>query len=188
MTLVATSAALALALLSGAAEPRTLSVDPAASVLRYHVNHKMHAVDGRSTAIEGKALIGDDGTVRTMVRVPVAAFDSGDANRDANMRETLDAGQHPFVVFKGVTSVPVPAAHGKALPTTLKGELDFHGVKKPVEVPVTVEFAADGSASVRGKLKISLEAFDVERPSLLFVKMDDDCTIDVDLKLKGSGS
>jgi polyisoprenoid-binding protein YceI len=186
MTIVVTSTALALALL--AAEPRTLSLDPAASVVRYHVNHKMHAVDGRSTAIEGKALIGGDGTVRTMVRVPVAGFDSGDANRDSNMRETLDAGQHPYVVFKGVASVPVPVTSGKPLPTTLRGELDFHGVKKPIEVPVTVEFAADGSAAVRGKMTISLDAYDVERPSLLFVKMDDACTIDLDLKLEGSGS
>ena len=123
-----------------------------------------------------------------MVRVPVSSFDSGDANRDSNMRETLDAGQHPFVVFKGVTTVPVPVAPGKAVAASMKGELEFHGVRQPVEVPVTVEFAADGSATVRGSMKISLEAFRIDRPSLLFVKMDDECRIDVDLKLRGSGS
>jgi len=185
MTTLATAVALALL---GAAEPRMLSVDPGASVVRYHVNHKMHAVDGRSTTIEGKALVDGDGTVRAMVRVPITAFDSGDANRDANMRETLEANRHPYVVFKGVTSVATPAAHGKAIPASIRGELDFHGVRKPVEVPVSVEFAADGSAKVRGKLKISLDAFGVERPSLLFVKLDDECVIDLDLALKRSGS
>ena len=186
MTLVAT--ALSLALAAAGAQPRALSVDPGASVVRYHVNHKMHAVDGRSTAIEGKALVDAGGNVRTMIRVPVAGFDSGDANRDSNMRETLDAGQHPYVVFKGVTALAVPAAPGKPISATMKGELDFHGVRKPVEVPVTVEFAADGSATVRGGMTISLDAYQVERPSLLFVKMDDDCLIDLELKLQGSGS
>lgn len=179
--------ALALAVL-GATEARTLSVDPAASSVRFQVNHKLHKVDGRSTAIEGKAVIDAEGKVLAMVRVPVAAFDSGDSNRDAHMRETLDAGRHPFVVFKGVTSLVVPASSGKEIPTSLRGELEFHGVKKPVEVPVSVAFAGDGSVSVKGKLAISLDAFGVERPSLLFVKVDDECTIDVDLKLQGTGS
>lgn len=185
MTLVATAVALALL---GASEPRALSVDPAASAIRFRVHHKMHDVDGRSREIEGKALIDADGSVRTMVRVPVATFDSGDANRDSNMRETLDVGQHPFVVFKGVTRVAQPAAQGKPIPTTLAGELDFHGVRRPVEVPVSVEFGPDGSVTVKGTLTISLEAFKVERPSLLFVKMDDACRVDIDLKLKAAGS
>jgi hypothetical protein len=56
-------------------------------------------------------------------------------------------------------------------------------VKRPVEVPVTAEFAADGSARVKGRLVVSLDAFHVERPSLLMVKLDDACAIDIDLKL-----
>ena len=34
----------------------------------------------------------------------------------------------------------------------LRGELDFHGVKRAIEVPVSVEFEKDGSAKVRGAL------------------------------------
>ena len=70
---------------------------------------------------------------------------------------------------------------------TLRGELDFHGVKRPVEVPVTVQFGTDGSARVQGKLTVSLEAYQIERPSLLLVKLDDACTIAFDLKLGRSG-
>ena len=176
-------AALALTL-SAAAERQTLSVDPAASVVRYHLNHKMHKVDGRSGAVEGKAVIEPDGRVLAMVRIPVATFDSGDANRDANMRETLDAGRYPFVVFKGVSSLVMPVAYGKTAPSTLRGELEFHGVKRPVDVPVSVDFQKDGSAKVHGKLAVSLDSFRVERPSLLFVKVDDQLGIEFDLALK----
>ena len=181
-------AALASALaLASSATPQTLSVDPSATVVRFHVNHKMHAVDGRPSAVEGKAVIEPGGRVLAMVRIPVASFDSGDSNRDAHMRETLHAGKHPFVVFKGVSSLLVPAAHGKAVPMTLEGELDFHGVTRPVAVPVSVEFAPDGSAVVTGRMKVSLEAHRIERPSLLFVKVDDECAIEFSLRMRRDG-
>ena len=125
-----------------------------------------------------------DGKVLAMVRVPVASFDSGDANRDSNMREVLESSRFPFVVLKGTTSLVMPAGAGAAIPTKLEGELEFHGVKQRVEVPATLEFAADGSACVRGHVELSLDAYRIERPSLLMIKLDDLCKIDFDLKLK----
>lgn len=178
----------ALALAASSIAGQTFSVDPGASAIRFHLNHKLHTIEGRSTAIEGKAVVNADGKVLAMVRVPVATFDSGDGNRDANMRETLEAGRHPYVVLKGVTSLPVPAATGTPIAVSLRGELDFHGVKQPVEVPLSVKFAADGTARVTGELKVSLEAFHVERPALLFVKVDDECVVDVELELRRSGT
>jgi polyisoprenoid-binding protein YceI len=182
----ATLAALALLAATGAA-PQVLTLDPAASTVRFHVSHKLHQVDGASKGAEGKAILEADGTVRTMVRIPVQSFDSGDANRDAHMLETLQAGQHPYVVFKGVGSLPSAASGGAPVAVTLRGELDFHGVKRAVEAPVSVQFGADGSARVQGKLTVSLEAYQIERPSLLLVKLDDACTIAFDLKLGRSG-
>src|SRR5512133_2188889 len=179
-----TAALAALFLLSaGTSAQQAYAVDAAQSTIRYHVNHKLHAADGRSSSIEGKAIVQPDGKVLAMVRVPVASFDSGDANRDANMRDTLEAGRFPFVVFKGVTSLVMPAALGKVLPATLQGELEFHGVKQQLQVPATLQFASDGSARGTGNVKLSLDAYHIERPSLLMIKLDDACAIEFDLKL-----
>ncbi len=180
--MTAALAALAL-LLAGSSEPQAYTVVPARSTIRYHVNHKLHAADGRSSSIEGKAIVQADGKVLAMVRVPVATFDSGDANRDSNMRDALEAGRFPFVVFKGVTSLVMPAALGKGIATELKGQLDFHGVTHPVTVPITLQLAPDG-ARVTGKMKLSLDAYRIERPSLLMVKLDDECAIEFDLEMK----
>lgn len=177
------AAALALAL-SAAGERQSLTVDPATSVVRYHLDHKMHKVDGRSSAVEGKAVIEPDGKVLAMIRIPVASFDSGDANRDSNMRETLEAGRYPFVVFKGISSIVMPVAYGHAAPTRLRGELDFHGVKEPIEVPVSIDWQKDGSAKVHGAMTVSLDAHRVERPSLLFIKVDDPLKIQFDLTMR----
>jgi polyisoprenoid-binding protein YceI len=170
---------LALALLvTAGGPPRVLDLDPAASTVRFHVSHKLHQVDGLSRAAEVTHR-----RVRAMVRIPLQSFDSGDANRDAHMLETLQAGRFPNVVFKGVGTVADPSPGGRPAEVTLRGELDFHGVKRAVEVPVTVEFAADGSARVRGTMTVSLEAHQVERPSMLMMTLDDQCTITLDLKL-----
>jgi polyisoprenoid-binding protein YceI len=174
-------AALSLLLAAGA-ERQVLAIEPGASPVRFQLNHKLHQVNGVSRGAEGKAILEPDGQVRTMVRIPVQSFDSGDANRDSHMLEALQAGRHPFVIFKGVGALPHRPA-GSPAELQLRGELEFHGVRRPVEVPVTVELGADGSARVRGRLPVSLEAHGLERPSLLTVKVDDDCAIDFDLRL-----
>lgn len=178
----------ALALLSAAAPgARVLDLDARASTVRFHVEHKLHQVDGVSRGAEGKAVLDADGAVRAMVRVPVQSFDSGDANRDSHMLQALEAGRFPFVVFKGVGSLAGAAPGGRPVELKLRGELEFHGVKRPVEVPVTVELGQDGSARVRGTFTVSLEAHGVERPSLLFVKLEDTCKVAVDLTLGRAG-
>jgi polyisoprenoid-binding protein YceI len=182
------TAALALLPLLLAAAPGagTYDLQPAASSLRYHVEHKLHQVDATSRAAEGKALLDAEGAVRVMVRVPVQSFDSGDANRDSHMLETLEAGRFPYVIFKGVGTL-AGAAPGKPAPLSLRGELEFHGVKRAVTVPVTVELGQDGTARVKGTLTVSLDAHGVERPSLLLVKLEDACTITLDLTLRRAG-
>jgi polyisoprenoid-binding protein YceI len=162
---------------------RTLAVDAGTSTIRFHVVHKFHDIAGTSTRVEGKAVMSEDGTVLAMVRVPVATFDSGEANRDANMREVLEASKYPFVVFKGRAQLG-RGAQPTTGPATMNGEVELHGVKQPVVVPLSVDPSGDGAVRVRGTFDVSLQAHHVERPSLLFVKIDDRCRIDVDLVLR----
>jgi polyisoprenoid-binding protein YceI len=157
--------------------PGTWAVDPSASTLRYGIVHKLHRVDGVSKEVEGKALSRPDGTVLIQVRVPVASFKSGDGNRDEHMLETLNVGSFPFVVFKAI------ARSGEG-PVQLEGELDLHGVKKAYPITVELQPQPDGALRVKGQFDVSLDAHKVERPSLLFIQIDDRCRIDVDLLLR----
>src|SRR5438105_2851771 len=68
--------------------------------LTYRVVHKLHQVVGTSRQLEGRAVIQDDGTGRVQVRARVASFDSGNANRDAHMREATHEPVHPFASVK----------------------------------------------------------------------------------------
>lgn len=183
-----TTALIALLVAATPAVGRIFSADPAKSVVRYHIVHKFHGVSGTSSTIEGKAVLQPDGTVLAMVRVPMASFDSGERNRDADMREAVEARRFPFVVFKGTTRLEgsvLAATQGSTVQAKMEGEVDLHGVKKPVTVPLTIDLSPDGTARARGSFEVSLDAFRIERPSLLFVKIDDACKIDFDLALRG---
>jgi polyisoprenoid-binding protein YceI len=185
--MVVTALVAALVAASPAAS-RSYAVEPSRSAVRYHVVHKLHRVTGASSAIEGKAVLQPEGRVLAMVRVPVGSFDSGERNRDANMREALDARRFPFVVFKGVAQLDGGALAPEGAPAVLEarmeGEVELHGVKRRVTVPLALRLSHGGEAHVRTTFEVSLESFGIERPSLLFVKIGDACRIEVDLALR----
>lgn len=175
-------AMLAAIVLAQSSGPRVFSVDPAHSKLGYQITHKLHRVQGDSSAVEGKVAFLADGRVQVMVRAPVASFHSGDANRDAHMLEVVEAGKFGYVTFKAATRLAVPAAD-KPLELSLAGELEFHGRKRTATIPLKVTFTAPGQLHASGTFDVSLEGYEVERPALLFVKVEDNCRIVLDLAL-----
>jgi len=176
-------ALLALAM-SGAPEAgRTFAVAPG-SVVGYRIVHKLHAVDGVSRAVEGRARILPDGGVQAVVRARVDSFDSGNGNRDAHVREVTEAARYPFVTLKLAGRLPEPAPGPEAVEVLLRGALTFHGRTRAVEVPARVRFETPDLATVEGTLAVSLDAFEVERPSLLFVKVEDRLDVHATLALE----
>jgi polyisoprenoid-binding protein YceI len=179
-----TSSLLALLLAAGLS-PGTLAVDPGASALRFHLDHKLHHVEAETRSVEGRAAVKPDGTVQAMVRAGVAGFRSGDANRDSHMEEVLEAGRFPFVTFRGLSRLGSDLQLPASLP--MDGEVELHGVRRPVHVDLGLERQADGGVRARARFQVSLDAFGIERPSLLFVKVGDACRIEVDLLLRPEG-
>jgi hypothetical protein len=162
--------------------PRTFAVLPG-STLSYHLVHKFHTVTGVSRIIEGKARLLPDGTVQVMVRAPLESFDSGNSNRDEHMLEVTDAARNPYVVLKGVGRVSQPSSFPSEVALRLQGELTLK-TTQPVAVPMTVRFEAPDRASIDTRFPVSLEQHGVERPSLLFVKVDDRIEIEAKLRLE----
>jgi polyisoprenoid-binding protein YceI len=167
-----------------AAKARLYSVRLTDSSLRYRLKHKLHEVEGTARPTEGKARILPDGTLQVAVRANVADFDSGNANRDAHMKEATEAAKYPVIEFKGVASgVKVPDTFPAKQTVLLKGQLTFHGVKQVVEVPMEVVFNSARDVSAEGRFVISLEAHKVERPSLMLVKVEDALVLETKFQL-----
>jgi polyisoprenoid-binding protein YceI len=163
----------ALLLAAAAGEPQAF--DLRQGTLSYTVVHKLHEVKGTTNAVEGRALVQPGGTLRVQVRAKVASFDSGNSNRDEHVREVTHEPAHPYVQIKGTASgvqLPISAP----IDVTLDGTLDFNGLQKPQKIAVHLEPQKEG-VRARFSFSISMEAFQVERPELLFVKVDDNMEI-----------
>jgi hypothetical protein len=164
---------------SAAAEPVELAVDTAASSLTYHLVHKLHRVDGTARKLEGRARLADEAT-QIVVRVPAAAFDSGNVNRDEHMKEAVEAARYPWVELKAIAAAPLspPTKFPTVETRRFTAQVTFHGVAQKLDVPVELRWERENRVYATTQLTISLDAFKVERPSLMFVKVDDQVRID----------
>jgi hypothetical protein len=174
------------ALLAQAPAATVYSVNPQQSVIRYTIVHKLHKVHAESKMVQGKAALKADGSLQVMVRAAISSFDSGDGNRDEHMRESMEEPKYAFVTYKGVAKLADGTLPPKA-DLVLEGQLEFHGRKQAEKIPVHVESTSPIGAHATGHFTVSLDRYQVERPSLLLIKIDDACVIDFDLKLTGGG-
>jgi polyisoprenoid-binding protein YceI len=175
-----------LALGAGAAHAETtLSVDTGASALTFYMVHKLHKFDGSSKQLSGKAKILDNGTAQVLVSAPSQSFDSKNANRDEHLKETIEAARFPTVELKALCEgVTLPATFPSTVDKKCKGQITFHGVTNATEVPVSLTFESATRIKANAKFSLSLDAFKIERPSLMFVKVDDDMKLDATVVFK----
>src|SRR5262249_51832488 len=147
-----------------------------------HLVHKLHKIDGVSHKVEGRARILPDGKAQVMVRVPSESFDSGNVNRDAHMKECVEAAKYPWVELKALgEGLTPPATFPTTQKKTFKAQLSFHGVQQTFDVPVDVTWEAANKVRAKVTFAISLDGYKVERPSLMFVKVDDELKVDAKL-------
>ena len=152
--------------------------------LTYTVVHKLHEVRGTTRQVEGRALAQPDGTIRVQVRAKVASFDSGNSNRDEHMREATHEPVHPYAEVKGTLSgVNLPLRQMQE--ATLHATVELNGEKQTQDVPVKLE-PAEAGVRATFSFPFSLDAFKVERPELLLIKVDDRATIAGDLRFEAA--
>jgi polyisoprenoid-binding protein YceI len=169
-----------------AADPasRAFAVDGAGSEVVYHLVHKLHHVDGRTHRVDGRAALTPDGRAQVEVRLPLDSFDSGNVNRDAHMKEVLETAKFPTLELKTLCSGLRLPAPGQTQMAPCKAQIELHGIKQLQDIQVEVTANSDGSVRGVTHFPVSLDAFKIERPSLMFVKVNDAVEIDAKLMFK----
>lgn len=148
-------------------EKRKLMADRSRSTVTYAMSHPMHKWEGVSRDVACAMAVGDDQRIESVaVAAKVSSFDSQNANRDSHALETLEALKYPKVTF---VSSDVQQ-QDNAL--TIKGNLTFHGVTKPVTIQA-VRKEGNGQTSINGDFVIQLSDYKVERPSLMMVPVEE---------------
>ncbi len=143
--------------------------------LTYHVHYPLKNVEGVSEGAKGKGQCTKD-ACQFLVAVPVADFKSGDGNRDNHMLEVTKASINPMVSIR--TELP-RAANLENL--TLKAEVTFAGQTHTYSAVPVKTSTKDGVTTVRGQLPLLLSDFQVERPSLLGVRISNEVPVDFEL-------
>jgi hypothetical protein len=156
---------------AAASQPGPVRQLAGTGTVEYHLTHKFHKVVGvcRAMAVRGAV---DASGLRLMARAQVSMFDSDNANRDEHMMETVEGEKHPWATVKA-------ALPGFRLPTsgtstiTMQAAVDLHGVS--VSHPITVKLETKDGVHFKASFTFdeSLTAHKIERPSLMFVKVDD---------------
>jgi hypothetical protein len=161
-----------------------LNVIAADSQVDYHVVHPLHKVNGKSKKIQGSARILGSGRAQVSVSVDADSFDSGNANRDAHVKEVIEAAKHPKVEIKAIgDGLTLPTSFPSTVEKTFKVQVGFHGLEpRPTyDVPVKVTFESATRVRAQATIQLSLDAFKIERPSLMFKKVDDALKIEANV-------
>ncbi len=145
-----------------------LQSDKAKTKITYELRHPAHDVKAYSSELEVK--IEYNKTTNTIInaiaQVPVKSFDSHNSNRDSHAMELIEAIKYPYARFRSTKIVD----GGDSI--TVYGNLTFHGITKNITI-VGSKKVWGNRLVVIGKFAISLDAFQVERPKLLFVPTEE---------------
>jgi hypothetical protein len=140
--------------------------------LNYHVSFPIKDIDGVSENVKGKGHCAEK-ICEFLVAAPVNSFVSGDGNRDNHMLEVTRAAMNPMIVVK-VTFVNADSVEAKA-------EVQFAGKSHTYEHIQISPRIKNGEIKTSGRVPLKLSDFDVDRPSLLTVKIEDTVPVDFDL-------
>jgi polyisoprenoid-binding protein YceI len=154
------------------------------STLTYFVTHPFHHVKGVSHAITGHLRLNfkpgqlPQLAIPAFIEAPIASFESENANRDVNMQTIMNAAVYPEALLT-VRELHWDIGDSRTLKGTALGELSLHGQSRPVSIALMGD--ANGQRlKVQGNFSFLLSAYGIERPSLLFLPIDDRVTLALD--------
>lgn len=140
--------------------------------LRYTLKHMLHTVEGTSKEVKGLGRCDKD--CQFLVAAPVKSFNSENANRDSNMQQITHAAVNPMTELRATVKAPAAGT------VKTQGEVKFAG--KSHSYPLELTFSPEKNGfRVRTKIPLKLSDFEVERPSLFGVAVENDVPVDVDL-------
>lgn len=139
---------------------------------------------GGGCTFDVEALAGD---VELEVAVEMASFDTGLGKRNQHMRDNhLHTDRFPRSWLRGGTikassasSLPV----GGAVSVDFVGELELHGVRRPVVCTINLSRPAADRIEATAEFPVKLADHDITRPQVLMLKLADEQRVRVDLVL-----
>ena len=142
--------------------------------------------DGKSSVLDfsgwTRALTGDltyekgrlAETAKGIVTADASTLDTGDADRDKEIRdEHLECAKYPQMKFE-ISSVKMTGIGTVAM----SGAMEIHGIRKDVTIPCSFKLRRDGYAWMKGEITVKMTDFGIKPPVKLgVIKVEDEFRI-----------
>ena len=138
------------------------------SKVTYFGDHYLHKWKGSTSDIRGDVQYDESKRhYNCSVVIPISTFSSGNDSRDSNMLIYCKAFDFPNIRFNS-KSIQINTNS-----LDIEGTIEFAGKTKEIKTIAQLKTLEDDQFSIEGEFGIMLSEFDIKRPSLLFVKMED---------------
>jgi polyisoprenoid-binding protein YceI len=115
--------------------------------------------------------------------VALATLNTGIGLRNSHMRENyLETDKFPYAVYKGHIA-RVESDSNSNLRVLSSGTMTIHGVERAYEIVCRVEPGPAGYR-VRSEFQVALPDFNIEVPSLMFLKINEVMQLELDFHLR----
>ena len=138
------------------------------SLITYFGVHYLHKWEGSTSDVNGVVSYNKASEqYECSISVPLSTFSSGNDNRDSNMLVYCKAFDFPNINFQS-TSIKV-----QENTLEIEGRIEFAGKEKEIKTSAKLNGLDNNLFAIEGELDILLSEFEVERPSLFFVEIED---------------
>ena len=149
-------------------------VDSEKSFINYTGKHFLHKWSAENKNISGLIQIDGESILNIGIVAKVQDFKSGNSSLDSNSYRVLDALRIPNIVFRSTEIVDSLDL------INVSGNISFHGIEKDLNVLLNKSTQND-NISLSGKFIVNLSDFNVERPSLLLQKINNEIEVQINL-------
>ncbi len=155
------------------------------SVVQYEASDVNFSWQGRASVDRVELLLDEDSLANSSLRVVIKAteFRSGNIFRDADARRIVfQVRQYPDIIFETARIATALDSLQEGVQTLqLTGNLIMHGVTRPLTTTVTLEFQ-DGLLRATGGFDVLLSDFEMRRPTILGITVDDEVSVTFDIQ------
>ena len=154
-------------------ERRSWVVVPSQSRVGFDAQSTLHDFSGTTSQVAGELgfdLSRPDEDPRGEIHVEAAGLDTGNADRDQDMRQHLDTAGHPEIRFHLERFAPATVdAEQASVDGTAHGTMRIRGVERALAMPVRASVDASRRLLLEGQVALSLRDYGVPVPSKLGV-------------------
>tara|TARA_R110000744_G_scaffold342872_6_gene448059 strand:+ start:36 stop:611 length:576 start_codon:yes stop_codon:yes gene_type:complete len=136
---------------------------------------------GKTDDLQG-AIDFKDGTFT--FSVPVKSLKTGNEKRDGHMYELVKAEKNPNVLFEGKFMDDFNFEEKATQTLNAKGDFTLAGVTREITIPIALKRVSEDTIQLKASWSLLITDYNLERPSLAFIKVNDKHDLSVDALLE----